>query len=381
MGLWPRPTDHEQVSDIGWLLYSSRYQNKARVAEMLSNELGIRAGARWRQIRTTDSNKRNQGNANPDNVVRALHLEGSSHRIHDIKERLSSWYGSSANNFIDGTKMRLIPPYQSVISAADKGKYGAVVARQSTFLSRLATGTTSEFASNLILDRPHPVLRTTLRQVLMEIKSAAYPDFPVFHSVDRTWRSDSSITFTFLPENESDARMYIAGLVPYLRDTQDSWFLKFFTKDARARHQSSVWDPITKQVSSTSDVWIRNALALDDELNFTDTPTASWMPSDHVQFDMPDVTMTDETPAMYQDQDSVSTFHPSGRQRQQVRNASTAAEETKEENSVIEEPLIHQQVGATSDNAAHANRVNQSNVQSQEQSSLRGGSVTFDPNI
>jgi hypothetical protein len=108
-------------------------------------------------------------------VVRALHLEGASHRIHDIKGSLSSWYGSSATRFIDGTKMRLIPPYQTVISAADKQKYGAVVARQSAFLSRLATGTSFEFATNLSLDRPHPGSGTALRQVLMGIKSSGVP--------------------------------------------------------------------------------------------------------------------------------------------------------------------------------------------------------------
>jgi O-succinylhomoserine sulfhydrylase len=68
----------------------------------------------------------------------------------------------SATKFIDGTKMRLIPPYQTVIFAAD---------------------TSHEFASNLILDRPHPGLGTTLRQVLMGIKSTIYPEFPVFHSI------------------------------------------------------------------------------------------------------------------------------------------------------------------------------------------------------
>jgi hypothetical protein len=205
--------------------------------------------------------------------------------------------------------MRLIPPYQTVISAADKGKYGTVVARQSAFLSRLAQGTSFEFVSNLCLDCPHPNLGTSLRQVLMEIKSTVYSEFPVFHSIDCTWRSDSNITFTFLPENESDARMYIAGLVPYLRDTQDSWFLKVFTEEARATHQNSVWDLIAKQVSSTTDVWVSNALALDDELNFTDTPTSTWFPT-QAQFDIPEVAARGETPAMYRDQDSVSTSTP-----------------------------------------------------------------------
>jgi hypothetical protein len=78
MGLWPRPTDHEQVSDIGWFLYSSRYQDEMRVAEMLSDALGIRVGARWRQIKTTDTNRRNQNANDLENVVRALHIEGPS---------------------------------------------------------------------------------------------------------------------------------------------------------------------------------------------------------------------------------------------------------------------------------------------------------------
>jgi hypothetical protein len=33
-------------------------------------------------------------------------------------------YGSSSTAFIDGTKMRLIPPFNSVISASDKGNMG-----------------------------------------------------------------------------------------------------------------------------------------------------------------------------------------------------------------------------------------------------------------
>lgn len=129
MGLWPHPTDHEHVSDIGWFLYSSHYQHEGRIMEMLSNEVGFIVGARWHQICTTDNNRRNKGSADPENVVRVLHLEGLSHRIHDIKDKLSSWYGSSSMSFINGTKMRLIPSYQTVISAADKGKYGTGVAR------------------------------------------------------------------------------------------------------------------------------------------------------------------------------------------------------------------------------------------------------------
>jgi hypothetical protein len=129
--------------------------------------------------------------------------------------------------------------------------------------------------------------------------------------------------------------MYVGGLIPYLRDTQDQWYLKSFTEEARGNHQSSVWDPIAKQVSSTSDVWIRNALALDDVLNFTDTPTTSWTNSAQLHFDMPDVTMAGETPSMYHDQDSVSTLQPNGRHNS-YHNQHSPAEERKEDQSAHE---------------------------------------------
>jgi hypothetical protein len=199
-------------------------------------------------------------------------------------------------------------------------------------LSRLAAGTSFEFASNLVLDRLHPSLNISLQQVLMEIKSTVYPDFPVFHSIDKTWGSDSNVMFTFLPENNSDARMYIAGLIPYLRDTQDSWFLQAFTEEAKTMHRSSVWDPVTKQVSSTTDAWISGALALDDELNFTDIPTATWSPA-QVQFDIPAISTGGATSALFRDQDSVSTFHPNQR-RNLVPASHMSVDESKEEPTI-----------------------------------------------
>jgi hypothetical protein len=62
-------SDHEQVSDISWFLDSSRYQKDQWIAEMFSKELRITVGARWRQIRTSDSSKHNQNNSVTDNVM------------------------------------------------------------------------------------------------------------------------------------------------------------------------------------------------------------------------------------------------------------------------------------------------------------------------
>jgi hypothetical protein len=67
----------------------------------------------------------------------------------------------------------------------------------------------------------------------MAIPSLEFPGTPLFHTIDKQWHSDNVITFGFLPENESDARTLVAGLIPFLRDTADKWYLSAFTECAK----------------------------------------------------------------------------------------------------------------------------------------------------
>jgi hypothetical protein len=107
----------------------------------------------------------------------------------------------------------------------------------------------------------------------MEIPSPSDPAIPLFHSVDKMWRSKRGVCFTFAPINEADARMYIAGLVPYLKHTADPWYMNLFTQDARNLHRSNQWDPNTRQVFSTEEADLKSYIFEDAELNFPDTPT------------------------------------------------------------------------------------------------------------
>jgi hypothetical protein len=54
----------------------------------------------------------------------------------------------------------------------------------------------------------------SLREVFMGIQSSKFTGKSVFHTVDPAWGSDNGVTFTFILENEAEARMYIAGMVP-----------------------------------------------------------------------------------------------------------------------------------------------------------------------
>ena len=307
---WRRPTDCEQVSEVGWLLYSSRVQEESRLSHLLSKMLKENIGVRWRPVRTTNNFRRTKEPNPPANrapPVRALHIECDSTQVQRIKHKLAKLYGSSSKRFPDGTKMRLIPPYNTVISAESKEKYGIVVARQAAFTAKLCTGQSWEFSQNLLLDLKNRDSGRSLRTVLMDIKSSKFPDFPVFHAIDKAWGSDNGVNFNFLPENESEARMYISGLVPYVRDTAGEWYLNAFTTEAIETHQDSTWDPETKQISSTTDVWVKNTLTMDEELNYTEFPTEEPVT---VQFDIPNFRQQQSNPSpIFKDHDSVSTFH------------------------------------------------------------------------
>ncbi len=73
-----------------------------------------------------------------------------------------------------------------------------------------------------------------------------------------------------------------------------------------------MWDPTTKQIFSTDEADINTFLCEDDAQNLSDEPTAMKETSIsnlniQVEFQVPDVEITGEKPAMYEE-DSVSTF-------------------------------------------------------------------------
>jgi hypothetical protein len=125
--------------------------------------------------------------------------------------------------------------------------------------TRLAHMTSWEFAMNLLLDKPHLTTGMALRDILMSISSSVLQGTSVFHTIDKSWRDDNGVFFSFIPENESDGRMHIARLVLYLRSI-NPWYLLCFTEDARNRHRTSHWDPKSKQMFSTDELEIANNL-------------------------------------------------------------------------------------------------------------------------
>jgi hypothetical protein len=129
--------------------------------------------------------------------------------------------------------------------------------------------------------------------------------------MDRTWHSLNRITLTFHPENEIEARSYIAGLIPYLKASAHPWFLKHFSEEARLHHSTSTWDPETCQAYTEEEAELDILPENDAKLNFMDEmPTNRTTVTPEVQIHVQHVAEREEIPKMCKDNDSISTFHP-----------------------------------------------------------------------
>jgi hypothetical protein len=172
-------------------------------------------------------------------------------------------------------------------------------------------------------------MRLIIRQLIMAIPSSQHPNYPLFHCVNKGWKEGSMVVFHFLPSNECEARMYISGLIAYLRATASPWYLELFKPTARARSLGTSWDPNTRQLTSALDSTFTDSLNQDpiyDVTNSTAALLSSYQNKDDstihtsIAFDVP---ITDGASlGFYKDTDSISTF------RSNVRSALKKKKET-----------------------------------------------------
>jgi len=271
---------------------------------MLSSLVNEQVGVKWRPIWTNDRFHKDSI-AGPSESVNAMHIESAANKALEIRQKLLKWYSSSSKLFPDGTKMRLVPPFQSVTIFAHKTKYSALVARQASISAKIGSASCYEFAANMILDRPAPGSQETLRSYLLSIPSKNFPTTPMFHSVDMAFRSSTGITFAFHPENATHAHALIAGLLCYMREYANPWFMRFFADQYKQQHETSKWNAEEFNVDTLEGLELASMLDTDNEWNL-DNPDFSQTASKKSS----PIVASDTYTSLYQDTDSVSTFRP-----------------------------------------------------------------------
>ncbi len=83
--LWPKTSDHELASNVGWLLYSTCQQDEERLADMLSKITREMILVKWKLIHTTDGSNRKKDPYS--NRVYALHLESAADKVQEARKK------------------------------------------------------------------------------------------------------------------------------------------------------------------------------------------------------------------------------------------------------------------------------------------------------
>jgi hypothetical protein len=171
LSLWPRSCDHENVGRIGWLLYSLQDMDVNRLQSLLTELTGTEIGVKWMKI-SMDYGAKHDRSTPAEEPTKALVLDGPQDQVYELRDQLSTWYGSKATSFPDAVRMRLIPPLDALSDSNRQQNYGAALARQASFVAKMGKGSSWEFTSFLILDKPEPTTGLSLRQLIMAIPSS-----------------------------------------------------------------------------------------------------------------------------------------------------------------------------------------------------------------
>jgi hypothetical protein len=144
LSLWPRSSDHENVGRIGWLLYSLQDMDVNRLKIILTNLSGTEIGVKWMKITTDYGNKKAKLFMPQEDSTKALVLEGPQDQVYELRDILSTWYGSKATAFPDAVRMRLIPPLDALSDSNRQENYGAALAKQASFVAKMGKGSSWE---------------------------------------------------------------------------------------------------------------------------------------------------------------------------------------------------------------------------------------------
>ena len=197
--------------------------------------------------------------------LKAVHLETARKDERTAKIGLKKLYGSASKSFPLGIRMRLVAEYKDVKGNINSiKKIANLRAKQTHFLAALENDSSDEI---LNLDIQHSTLKTSLREMIMEIQTWGETPSNLFHAVNQAWRGDKMI-FSFIPSHANEAKMIVDGLIPYLKSKHGDEVLDFFSPDACLAKDDWSWDEEKKMIMNPMGKDLENIDAADNDYNF-----------------------------------------------------------------------------------------------------------------
>jgi hypothetical protein len=301
--LYRRSVQAENISIIGWLLYSTRSVNCASLQLALEKRFDNKyeVGCRYRMISLGK-----KGGIPRDQQVRAIHIECDSSIQQDLKLALSKIYPSVKNvDYPNGVGMRLVPEMNAMISPETRQNVTRLRVRQDNFQQQVMSAITWDFTA---VDFVDPKIGRSLRALIMNIHSREHAGQQLFHSVDETW-NNNGFQFSFFPNVETEARSIMMALLPFLVHHYSETAAKWFSASAQRRAVGAEWDHEKGCVKTFDDdavSWMMTETGFSDFDMATTTPGAAHPGRP----DPSNLQQAAGSGGLINDQDSVGTFDP-----------------------------------------------------------------------
>ena len=231
----------ETTVRCGWLLFSYSGLDVKSLTDEISLMCGVIVAGRYKPILTdkwdpTIENKKR---------LKGVHLETAKIDEKKVKKQLKILYGSKSTYFPLGIRMRLVAEYRDVKGNANNiKKVSNLRAKQTHFAAALQDAPTDDIMN---IDVQHSVLKNSLREIIMNIKTWDERKTNLFHGVDKAWRGNK-IIFRFIPSHANAARMIVDGLIPYLKFVYGDEVLDFFDPEAIASKADWTWNDTDKMI-------------------------------------------------------------------------------------------------------------------------------------
>jgi hypothetical protein len=103
---------------------------------------------------------------------------------------------------------------------------------------------------------------------MLTINSKIRPNESLFLSVDTSFFRNNEVIFTYLPRHETEARDFVANLVPYFyHKLKSNKIHEIFQPEALERAQETVWDEENEEIMTPSDLYLEKSNEINDDFD------------------------------------------------------------------------------------------------------------------
>lgn len=314
-GLYRCMVQKEQVTEIGWLLFSTRSMDAGALADEMQEVFKEEIGLKWKTIAT------GKGILTESQKVQALVVEVEKKKERTMMSKLLKFYDrkhDKREEYPNGVRFRFIKDIKKCANAVEKAKCAECRYKQKRFQEVIRKTTVYDieqidYAKNGEM---------TLRQMAMSIDCHNRPGVPLFISVDLGWTGENH-TFEYAQEHQVEAECMIDNMLIYLRHLYPEVNVDaYFDQEAIDRAVYYEIDPKT-------------GLVVDKDLTTSTDTSDDEILGFQLQFEpeAAESLMRPKTSMPYDD-DSVSTMHTSGTPSKK-RKATRPSTTTKDDNSVL----------------------------------------------